>query len=558
MKPNALFLTKIQPFWLLAVLFFWLGCGSPAATTFTTSGPERSIVELSGDVFLATVVWDAGAASETTIPSGFIGGNFFSVPPGASLGNHNFQLERNGDRSPVYTFNVTAPRPFTAPRIDHITLAGTSFKPGGLVNTILIVQGANVDVGAEVIVDGAVMPSLPYKVLINDLLGIDPNTLGFPIYHYTAIVVPTGDLGTGSLLNIQLRNLDSQLSNTVEYRLPGSEATLDSDGDNIPDEWETAGYDADGDGTIDVDLPALGADPMRRDIFMEVDIMNSLTNPPAAAVFTAIEDAFDAAPIINVGDIPNGINLVIDRSGSVPFSTLVDMEDPTNAATDLTNFYDLKASNFDDANRGRLYQYVIWANMIPGGYSGVSDPSINAAGTDFEDPGDDLIVSFDDFPTSYQTDRSGAETLMHELGHNMMQRHGGANHYAYNPAYNSIMSYSWQLRTGHYNSTRRGAPVCYPLYYGQTGAVETNGVVFTPTGMVIDYSDGMGRDIVENNFNEPMGICGNIALDWNSDGDAVDAVASHDYNGNGVFDTYSDFCNWCVLDYRGPELDGAN
>jgi hypothetical protein len=558
MKPNALFLTKIQPLWLLAGLFFWLGCGSPTATTFTTSGPERSIVELTGDIFLATVIWDAGSTSETTIPSGFLGGNFFSIPPGASAGNHDFQLERNGSRSPVYSFNVTAPVPFTAPRIDYITLAGTSFKPGGLVNTLLVVQGANIDVGAEVIVDGAVMPSLPYKVLINDLLGIDPNTLGFPIYHYTAIVVPTGDLSTGSLLNIQLRNLDSQLSNTVGYRLPSSEASLDSDGDNIPDEWETAGYDADGDGTIDVDLPALGADPMRRDIFMEVDIMNSLTNPPAAAVFTAIEDAFDAAPIINAGDIPNGVNLVIDRSGSVPFSTLVDMEDPTNAVTDLTNFYDLKATNFDDDNRGRLYHYVIWANMIPGGYSGISDPSINAAGTDFEDPGDDLIVSFDDFPTSYQTDRSGAETLMHELGHNMLQRHGGANHYAYNPAYNSIMSYSWQLRTGHYNSTRRGAPICYPLYYGQTGALETNGVVFTPMGMVIDYSDGMGRDVVENNFNEPMGICGNIALDWNSDGDAVDAVASQDYNGNGVFDTYSDFCNWCALDYRGPELDGAH
>ena len=31
-----------------------------------------------------------------------------------------------------------------------------------------------------------------------------------------------------------------------------------------------------------------------------------------------------------------------------------------------------------------------------------------------------------------------------------------------------------------------------------------------------------------------------------------------DANENGVFDTYSDFCNWCALNYRGPELDGAN
>jgi hypothetical protein len=35
----------------------------------------------------------------------------------------------------------------------------------------------------------------------------------------------------------------------------------ETDGDGLLDSWETNGLDADGDGTIDVDLPAMGADP---------------------------------------------------------------------------------------------------------------------------------------------------------------------------------------------------------------------------------------------------------------------------------------------------------
>lgn len=47
--------------------------------------------------------------------------------------------------------------------------------------------------------------------------------------------------------------------------------TLDTDGDGLPDVWEKEGLDYDGDGKIDVDLPAMGADPNVPDIFVEVD-----------------------------------------------------------------------------------------------------------------------------------------------------------------------------------------------------------------------------------------------------------------------------------------------
>lgn len=38
----------------------------------------------------------------------------------------------------------------------------------------------------------------------------------------------------------------------------------DIDGDGIPNTWEMKGYDADGDGKIDVDYPAMGANPLKK------------------------------------------------------------------------------------------------------------------------------------------------------------------------------------------------------------------------------------------------------------------------------------------------------
>jgi hypothetical protein len=47
----------------------------------------------------------------------------------------------------------------------------------------------------------------------------------------------------------------------------------DSDGDGLTDADERCGVDADSNGTIDVDLPGMGADPFRRDLFVEIDWM---------------------------------------------------------------------------------------------------------------------------------------------------------------------------------------------------------------------------------------------------------------------------------------------
>ena len=47
----------------------------------------------------------------------------------------------------------------------------------------------------------------------------------------------------------------------------------DVDSDGIWDSWEKNGIDSDGDGNVNVDLPAMGSDPNKPDIFVEVDWM---------------------------------------------------------------------------------------------------------------------------------------------------------------------------------------------------------------------------------------------------------------------------------------------
>ena len=534
-------------------------CGNPNINALDpANGPRRTLVRVDGDTVFATARWDAGTASEVAVPGAFLGASMFSVPGAAGNGAHTVQLERNGRRGTTATFTVTDPVPFGAPRVDRVSLGGTEFQAGNMVSSWLLVQGANADVGAEVLVDGVVVPTAAVKALRNDLFGVAPATLGNPLYHHLALIAAPGPRAAGSVINVTIRNLDGMVSNARAYTLPANAASLDSDGDDIPDEWERNGFDANGDGTIDVDLPALGADPFRPDMLLEVDIMQGLTNPPGVAVFQAMQAAFAAAPYINLAS-SDGINVIIDTTGTVPFWQTINMTGADNPAGGFANFYTLKTANFDNANRGRLYYYCIWANARPNGSSGVSDPSQNAAGTDFNGPGDDCIVSFDDFGAAFQTARSGAETLMHELGHDFQQRHGGATHFQRNPTYNSVMSYNWQLRSGQSNATRVARPVCVPFYYGQTGAVETGGAPPAMVGTVIDYSDGMGATLTENALNEPNGVCNNVAVDWNGNGNSTNAGASADLNADGdTTDAWTDFPNWASLVFGGPRLNGAN
>jgi hypothetical protein len=535
------------------------GCNAPALNNLVeSSGPERTLVMVDGSRLLfSSVVWDAGLPTETTIPGGFLGGYMFSVPPGATPGNHPVALRNSYGTSGTVNFNVTAPVPFGAPRVDRVTLVYTTFS-GGQVTPILYVQGANIDVGAIVRVNGSDVATAAHRGLRTELYGTDPTVLGYPIYHYVSLLGLPGALSAGSTISVAVRNLDGQVSSAVSYTLPVSAGDLDSDGDNLLDTWETAGYDADGDGVIDVDLPALGAHPLRPDILVEVDIMNGLANAPIASApgnpgtFELAQAMFANAPILNPPG-QEGINLILDTSGTVPFNQTLEFGSIITGPAGTTDFFTLKANNFDNAARDRIYHYAIWANMMVGGYSGVSDVDFGGS-----ESGDDFLVSFDDFACC-QSLRSQVETFVHELGHNLGQRHGGDTHSSLKPNYWSAMSYTWQLRSGRTNATRRGRTTCSPVYWADAAAAEVNGAAPAAPNAITDYSHGMGPTLIENDnsLDEPTGVCGS-AVYWNGDLDATDVNLSLDADDNGsAGDTLDDFSNWRAIGYGGPESDGS-
>jgi hypothetical protein len=486
----------------------------------------------------------------------------FSVPSGASPGVHPVAVRRSGQRSNIVNFQVTSRKPFGPPRIDAATIVSATFDSVGAggVRTLLYVQGANIDVGAVVQINGADVATVAHKGLRNELYGVAPDALAYPIYHYVALTAVAGRRPTGSTITLRVRNLDGRTSDPFEYVLPANAASLDSDGDDIPDAWETAGYDADGDGTIDVNLPALGAHRHRRDIFLKIDIMASPAIPPFEGTFDMVRAMFAAAPVLNPFHA-SGINLVIDSSGTVPYAERISFNAADSPDLSTARFSTLKAnSGFDNAKRGRIYHYAIWAYGHEAFWSGESNIHFAADGT-YLGPGNDFFVTVGAFSPRYQTLRSHAESVAHELGHNLGQRHGCVNppNLCYKPNYWSVMSYAVQLRASHLDSWRRAKVTCLPFYYGDAAARETDGAVYSGDKLRIDYSEGMAATLVEDNnsLDEKKGVCGQ-PVDWNQNGNNTDvnfnADADRDTTTRG---TLADHANWRALDFRGPRLQGA-
>jgi hypothetical protein len=246
----------------------------------------------------------------------------------------------------------------------------------------------------------------------------------------------------------------------------------DSDSDGLLDVWETTGFDADGDcpdpptqACIDVDLPSMGADPMHKDIFVELDFQSGATIFKES--IDEVKEAFALAPK-NAGGTENpdglpGINLWVDTGtvtnssgelvgdnlgggplgggNTLPATFLLDNNSTTTgsytwrqlclggiddgkicntAPCDLASpedglgtcdptaeFYYGKRSWFD-FSRAPLFHYVI----LNGPTSGISFGSGEGGGNDYY-----LGATGDPLRLAYE--------LMHELGHNLNLAHSG-------------------------------------------------------------------------------------------------------------------------------------
>lgn len=250
----------------------------------------------------------------------------------------------------------------------------------------------------------------------------------------------------------------------------------DTDGDGLYDVWETEGVDINADGIIDLDLPAMGADPFRKDIFIEVDYMRldqscldnvcspagSHTHRPKHQALEKIIEAFANAPVSN----PNGttgIVLHIDAGpasemhngrlwGNLSRSDVLEHRSKLGEYTELgnydwTEFQEIKGTVSQPAYftpaRQAVFHYVISAHGI--NFKGTSGISRGIYASDF-------IMSLGTWTHRVGTTNEQAGTFMHELGHNLDLRHGGGTDVQYKPNYLSVMNYLFQTRGLRENS----------------------------------------------------------------------------------------------------------
>jgi hypothetical protein len=233
----------------------------------------------------------------------------------------------------------------------------------------------------------------------------------------------------------------------------GPSPLIDTDGDGLFDVWETQGIDADCDGVIDFVLP--GANPNRKDLYVEVDAMVG-----AGLSLDAIDDvelAFAVAPaaLVQNPDGSAGITLHVEvDEQNVPASLFPNgMQDVAAIKAQRFGTAAQRASpswaKIKEAKR-RAYRYGLFGIGHSGGQSsGLA-----------ELPGNDFTVTLGLWTPAGGTRRQQAGTFMHELGHTLGLYHGGhqidwANDARYNqkPNYRSVMNYSFQFPKAATNAT---------------------------------------------------------------------------------------------------------
>lgn len=249
----------------------------------------------------------------------------------------------------------------------------------------------------------------------------------------------------------------------------------DADGDGLPDNVETNtgvfvnandtgtdpnNADTDGDGLEDgdevlgttsgLDLPALGANPLRKNILIEYDWFDDALECGAhshrvtPAVANMVATAFANAPVANP-DGTTGITIIQDYGQGGAYTGGNSINDADGVLVGFVfspEFQDYKAANFA-ANRLGYFHYTI----LPHRYD------TNSASSGYaEIIGDDMIVSL----YCANSDVNVANTIVHELGHNLGLHHGGLDGTNYKPNYNSVMNYLYQFPGVDTNCTPPG------------------------------------------------------------------------------------------------------
>jgi hypothetical protein len=390
------------------------------------------------------------------------------------------------------------------------------------------------------------------------------------------------------------------------------DGSVDTDGDALCDNWESEGFDVDGEDGAELDLPAMGADPERKDVFVEMDYMATSgdhTHRPSPRALHIVQRSFANAPVEN----PDG-------STGVTLHTRVDEQVPKQEFTDVhgESFQAIKygsprdrcgtgdrAGHFGtsadrDADycekvlkaRDLTFHYAVFAHRGPKGEGHLGRADL---------PGNDLVVSIHPNITSsklpsvvakiadneYMPNSSVARErrflqasgFMHELGHNLDLRHGGVDDRNGKPNYLSLMNYEmFWYNAGRARAipgvpdgskVRIGAPFDYSRdeldSLDETSLSEGSGIGGPDrrrtTWVANSSTGGDGGPENETRFVAPA----DEAIDWNGDGE-IDGTVREDVNDDGDVSTgggdeHRGHDDWATLRFNfrtGDYYEGAD
>jgi len=286
-----------------------------------------------------------------------------------------------------------------------------------------------------------------------------PNNLPGGNYWVTATDVwwsnnPYCHLSTGG---------DFSISGEVEQ--PDPSELKDSDEDGLPDDWELNGING-------VNLPAMGADPYHKDVFVEIDYMqgtscdsekkcNTVDYKPSEDSINQVIDSFEKAGIrLHVDMGSESVDRFtqekwgdLSRSNAIPSRLYLTDSDLDRAIEEI------KENNFDEIRR-KVFRYCLIINRISperkdtSGISRTPGTNIILAAQAFRDE------KLDIYYTQQGPEQTG--TFMHELGHSLGLNHWGITSEKikeleesydedqledrnYKPNFLSVMNYSFQM-----------------------------------------------------------------------------------------------------------------
>ncbi len=307
---------------------------------------------------------------------------------------------------------------------------------------------------------------------------------------------------------------------------------IDTDCDALPDDWEINGYQyVDSSGTTHiVDLPAMGAHPDHKDIFVEADWMADTSectllffgcvarsHKPYAVALELVTQAFTDSPVNNPDGV-SGIDLHIDagpnsimnpRTGAkwgalsqgteIPYASVIRGNCYGPGQTQLETIALLETHLARE--RLPVFRYAVFGHTYmntPQDGQQCWTGSSTSTGNTFTFLNGRIItlVTLAVSNWKYNDVAGQAGTLMHELGHALSLDHGGPTKLVdlglatsaevgdqnYKPNYFSVMNYAYQVG----NLLKQQGTNRYD--------------------MVIDYSRSQLNNLVENQLDELVGV----------------------------------------------------